>query len=46
MLGALGEELNLSATTLGGLRKNLNPFSRFDFGPLRDLPSADNWQAA
>jgi len=46
MLGALGEELNLPASGLSRLRKSLNPFSRFNFGPLRGLRSAEGWQAA
>jgi Family of unknown function (DUF6088) len=45
MLGALGEELQMSPTLLARLRASLNPLSRFDFGPLRVLGAADKWQA-
>jgi hypothetical protein len=28
------------------LRASLNPLSRYDFGTLKCLPAADDWQAA
>lgn len=46
MLGALGEELGFSPRKLRALKSGLNPLSRFDFGPLRQLSSAEHWQAA
>jgi hypothetical protein len=45
MLGALGERLGASPKELRRLRASLNPFSRFDFGLLADLPNARAWQA-
>jgi hypothetical protein len=45
MLGAIGEELEMPAPALKRLRKSLNPLSRFDFGPLRKLRFARQWQA-
>jgi Family of unknown function (DUF6088) len=45
MLGALGEQAGHSPDSLGPLRTSLNPLSRFDFGPLRALPAARDWQA-
>jgi hypothetical protein len=45
MLGAIGEELGMPARLLDWLRKSLNPLSRFDFGSLRSLRHAENWQA-
>lgn len=45
MLGALGEELQAKPRILKRLRDSLNPLSTFDFGLLRDLPSAKKWQA-
>ncbi len=45
MLGALGEEVNASPRTLERLRRSLNPLSTFDFGLLRELPRAMDWQA-
>jgi hypothetical protein len=45
MLGALGEEVTANPRTLERLRRSLNPLSTFDFGILRDLPRAKNWQA-
>lgn len=45
MLGAIGEELGKSPTALQKLRDSLNPFSRFDFGLLAELPFAHQWQA-
>lgn len=45
ILGAIGEELAKKPATLKRLRASLNPLSRFDFGMLKDLPSASRWQA-
>lgn len=45
MLGAIGEELDMPARHLNRLRKSLNPLSRFDFGNLRSLRRAEDWQA-
>lgn len=45
MLGAIGEHLKKPARQLDRLRKSLNPYSRFDFGALRNLPTASRWQA-
>lgn len=45
MLGALGERLGADPKSLRHLRASLNPFSRFDFGPLANLPNARSWQA-
>jgi hypothetical protein len=45
MLGALGQEIGADDRMLRQLRKSLNPLSRFDFGLLRGLPHADEWQA-
>ena len=45
MLGALGEELGMPPAVIARLRRSLNPLSRFDFGPLRQLPRASAWQA-
>lgn len=45
MLGALGQELGADSRQLAKLRKSLNPLSRFDFGPLRELRYARQWQA-
>ena len=45
MLGALGEEIGASERELRGLRSTLNPLSRFEFGALRTLKHARNWQA-
>jgi hypothetical protein len=45
MLGALGEELGAPPQDLKRLRASLNPLSRFDFGTLRDLRFARDWQA-
>jgi hypothetical protein len=44
MLGALGEALGKPARALKGLRESLNPVSRYDFGLLRALPTAERWQ--
>jgi hypothetical protein len=45
MLGALGEELNMSPRVLDSLKQSLNPLSRYDFGALRSLRFAREWQA-
>jgi len=45
MLGAIGQELGMPAPLLGPLRTSLNPLSRFDFGKLRGLRFAKEWQA-
>lgn len=45
LLGALGEEAGASEDALKPLRDSLNPLTRFDFGPLRALPNARDWQA-
>jgi hypothetical protein len=45
MLGAIGQELGRSQTKLKQLRDTLNPVSRFDFGVLRCLRYAKDWQA-
>jgi hypothetical protein len=45
MLGALGQELEMPDPLLNRLRKSLNPLSRFDFGSLRILRYAREWQA-
>jgi hypothetical protein len=45
MLGALGQELEMPDPLLNRLRKSLNPLSRFDFGSLRTLRYAREWQA-
>jgi hypothetical protein len=45
MLGALGERANVPAKALQLLRASLNPLTKFDFGVLRALPNAKDWQA-
>ena len=45
MLGALGQEVGAPDQLLDGLRRSLNPLSRFDFGALRLLAHAREWQA-
>lgn len=45
MLGALGQEVDGEQASLRRLRESLNPLSRFDFGALRGLPHARDWQA-
>lgn len=45
MVGALGQELGMPQTLLDRLRRSLNPLSRFDFGQLRSLRYATEWQA-
>jgi len=45
ILGALGQELGAPSKELDSLRGSLNPLSRFDFGRLRGLAHAREWQA-
>ena len=45
LLGALGERLGTSPKVLRRLRASLNPFSRYNFGMLAELPNARSWQA-
>lgn len=45
MLGALGQQAGADPPSLDRLRKSLNPLSRFDFGLLRGLEHAREWQA-
>ncbi|MEK6273346.1 MAG: DUF6088 family protein [Actinomycetota bacterium] len=45
MLGAAGEQVGADPKLLGRLRKSLNPLSRFEFGRLRSLRYAREWQA-
>jgi hypothetical protein len=45
MLGAIGEELGKNPAALKRLRASLNPLSRFDFGLLKGLRLASQWQA-
>lgn len=45
ILGAIGEELEMPERTLRQLRESLNPLTRFDFGRLRPLRHAKDWQA-
>jgi len=45
MLGAIGQQLGLPEIRLAGLRKSLNPLTRFDFGKLAALTYAKAWQA-
>ncbi|MCY4120463.1 MAG: hypothetical protein OXG72_06025 [Acidobacteria bacterium] len=45
MLGAIGQELDKKPAVLRRLRESLNPVSRFEFGMLRGLRHARNWQA-
>ena len=44
MLGALGQEAKVPGELLDPLRRSLNPLSRFDFGALRALAHAREWQ--
>ena len=46
MLGAAGEQLGMDPHLLKQLRASLNPLSRYDFGMLKCLPAAGDWQAA
>ena len=45
MLGALGQEMRANPNAVARLRRSLNPLSRFDFGQLRELRHAREWQA-
>jgi hypothetical protein len=45
MLGAAGQQAGADPKLLDRLRKSLNPLSRFEFGRLRSLRYADEWQA-
>lgn len=45
LLGALGEQAGQPEGRLQLLRDSLNPLTRFDFGPLRALRNARDWQA-
>jgi hypothetical protein len=45
ILGAIGQQLGKKKRALKPLRDSLNPFSRFDFGPLAGLKHARAWQA-
>jgi len=45
MLGALGQEIEANRTELALLRASLNPISRFDFGLLKGLRFAREWQS-
>lgn len=45
MLGALGQEMRVNPTAVERLRRSLNPLSRFEFGQLRQLRHAREWQA-
>lgn len=45
MLGAFGQELGAPNRELQKLRASLNPLSRYDFGKLRTLRHAKEWQA-
>jgi hypothetical protein len=45
MLGALGDEIGADPSLLKQLRGSLNKLSRFDFGHLRSLRYARQWQA-
>lgn len=45
ILGAFGQELGMPVAVLTRLRESLNPLSRFDFGQLRSLAHAREWQA-
>lgn len=45
ILGAFGEDIGHSETLIVRLRASLHPLSRFDFGKLDALKSADRWQS-
>lgn len=45
MLGALGQELGVKPALLKRLRNGLSPLSRYNFGSLRGLRHAEEWQA-
>lgn len=46
MLGAAGQEIDADPRLLQQLRGSLNPLSKFDFGLLRALEHAAEWQMA
>lgn len=45
ILGAIGQQIGYSELKLSNLRKTLNSLSRFDFGNLRPLQHAKQWQS-
>jgi len=45
MLGALAEDSGVPTKHLTGLKRTLSPYSTYDFGRLKALRSADEWQA-
>ncbi|MDB9312848.1 DUF6088 family protein [Spirulina sp. CS-785/01] len=45
ILGAIGQELGCNYSSLKQLKNNINPQTRFDFGVLRCLKYAKDWQA-
>ena len=45
LLGAIGQELDKKPAMLRPVRDSLNPLSRFEFGLLRGLSHARDWQA-
>ena len=45
MLGAIGAQIGKKPAALKSLRESLNPVSRFEFGMLRGLSHAAEWQA-
>jgi hypothetical protein len=45
ILGAVGQQLDVDTKYLRLLKESLNPLSRFDFGALRGLTFAREWQA-
>ena len=45
LIGAIGEDIGKKPRRLASLRRTLNPLSRFDFGLLAGIPSAQHWQA-
>jgi len=45
LLGALGQEMGADPRSLKELKSSLNPLSKFDFGRLRPLKHAAEWQA-
>ena len=45
MLGALGDAAGIEPGVLSSYRELVNPASRYDFGPLSNLPTARSWGA-
>jgi len=45
LLGAIGQEIGVRPAVLRRLREGVNPLTRFDFGLLRGLKFANDWQA-